>query len=171
MIQSIQDEERSSLGFAVAALLNFIFMVFLNAHDAWRPWFDGVVTAAFDDVLWAVNLGFVLQIFGNLILSVTSPTPLRRLVEFIFAIGSLVAAVVFYRVFPLDLARFGDPVVVLARVVAFLGIAAASMTILVNFTRLFGAHAKLEGRVRAEGRRPHQGGTPAPLPPDLHSGA
>jgi hypothetical protein len=138
MIHSLQEEDRSSLDFAVAAIVNFIFMVLANAHDAWRPLLGGIVTDSFDDVLWAVNLGCVLQIFGNLVLSVTSPHPLRRLTEFVFSIGALVAAVVFYRVFPLDLARFGEPVVVLGRVIAFLGVAAASMTILVNFMRVVG---------------------------------
>jgi hypothetical protein len=151
MIHSLQDEERSSLDFAVAAIVNFIFMLLMNAHDAWRPWLGGVVTDSFDDVLWAVNLGCVLQIFGNLILSVTSPYPLRRVSEFVFSIGALIAAVVFYRVFPLDLARFGEPVVVLARVVAFLGVAAASMTILVNFMRLVGPLTRAGGRVSHSG--------------------
>ena len=154
MNHSLQDEDRSSLDFAVAAIINFLFMLLMNAHDAWRPLLDGVVTESFDDALWAVNLGCELQIFGNLILSVTSPEPLRRFSEFVFAIGALVAAVVFYRVFPLDLDRFGEPVVVLARVVAFLGVAAASMTILVNFVRLVGPLTRTGER-----------GTHAPLPP------
>lgn len=157
-----QDDDRSSLGFAVAAILNFVFMLFLNAHDAWRPLLGGLVTESFGDVLWAVNLGFVLQIFGNLILSVTSPQPLRRLADFIFSVGALVGAVVFYRVFPLDLSPYGDAAVVLARVIVFLGVAAATMTILVNFMRLVGTL-----RERDEGRE-----TEASLPSnDSHSGA
>jgi hypothetical protein len=160
MIHSMQDEERSSLDFAMAAIINFLFMLLMNAHDAWRPMLGGIVTESFDDVLWAVNLGCVLQIFGNLILSVTSPDPLRRFSELVFAVGALVAAVVFYRVFPLDLARFGEPAVVLGRVIAFLGVAAASMTILVNFMRLVGPLTRTGER-----------GTHAPLPPGSHSGA
>ena len=160
MIHSLQDEERSSLDFAVAAIMNFLFMLLMNAHDAWRPWLGGIVTHSFEDVLWAVNLGCVLQIFGNLILSVTSPTPLVRFCEFVFAIGALVAAVIFYRVFPIDLARFGEPAVVLARVIAFLGVAVASMSILVNFVRLVGP------LTRTGEREAH-----ASLPPGSHSGA
>ena len=94
--------ERDSLGFAGAAIFNFVFMLFINAHEAWRPWLDGIVTESFKDVLWAVNLGFVLQIFGNLILSVSSPRPLRGLTELVCSVGALAGAVVFYRVFPLE---------------------------------------------------------------------
>ncbi len=148
MIHSLaEEEERSSLDFAVAAVVNFIFMLVMNAHDAWRPLLGGIVTDSFDDVLWAVNLGCVLQIFGNLVLSVTSPQPLRRLSEFVFSIGALVAAVIFYRVFPLDLTGIGEPAVVLGRVIAFLGVAAASMTILVNFMRIVGPLTRTGQRV------------------------
>lgn len=129
--------ERDSLGFAAAAIFSFVFMIFINAHDAWRPWLDGIVTESLDDVLWAVNLGFVLQIFGNLILSVSSPRPLRELTELVCSVGALVGAVVFYRVFPLDLSRFAESAQTLGRTLAFVGVAASAMTILVNFARLF----------------------------------
>ena len=129
--------ERDSLGFAGAAIFNFVLMIFINAHDAWRPWLDGIVTESFQDVVWAVNLGFVLQIFGNLILSVSSPRPLRGLTELVCSVGALAGAVVFYRVFPLDLSRFGDSAQTLGHTLAFVGVAASAMAILVNFASLF----------------------------------
>ncbi|MDP1826970.1 MAG: hypothetical protein Q8L48_27095 [Archangium sp.] len=135
MLQNTETE-KSPVGFAFAAIFNFVFMLVLNAHAVWRPWLHGVVTASFVDVLWAANLGFVVQIFGNLVLSVTSPRPLRRVMDLIFASAALVGAVVFYRVFPFDLARFGEPVVVTARVLLALGVFGSAVAIMVSLVRL-----------------------------------
>lgn len=135
MLESTQTE-KSPVGFAFAAVFNFVFMLVLNAHAVWRPWLGGVVTESFADVLWAANLGFTVQIFGNLVLSVTSPRPLRRAMELIFAVAALIGAVVFYRVFPFDLARFGEPVVVTARVLLALGVFGSAVAILVSLVRL-----------------------------------
>ena len=82
--------ERSSLGYAFAALFNFVFLLCVNAHEVWRPWLGGVVTEAFSQVLWALNLGLVLQIFGDLILSVFSPRPLRRFMELLYSVTGVI---------------------------------------------------------------------------------
>jgi hypothetical protein len=159
-----ETERRGTLGFAVAATFHFFFLLFLNAHELWRPWFGGLVTERFSEVLWAVNLGLVVQIFGNALLSVSSTRLLRRIMEVVFSLGALVGALAFYRVFPLDLTRFGDSAVVLARVVFFLGVVAASMVVLVNvFILLRTPELRRAGRGAEDG---------APLPPDdSHSGA
>lgn len=135
MLESPQTE-KSGASFAFAAVFHFFFMLMLNAHAVWRPWLRGVVTESFADVLWAANLGLVMQIFGNLLLSVTSPRPLRRLMDLIFAVAALIGAVVLYRVFPFDLSRFGESVVVIARVLLALGVFGAAVAILVNIVRL-----------------------------------
>lgn len=148
MLESTQTE-KSPIGFAFAAVFNFVFMLVLNAHAVWRPWLKGVVTESFADVLWAANLGLTVQIFGNLVLSVTSPRPLRRAMELIFAVAALIGAVVFYRVFPFDLARFGEPVVVTARVLLALGVFGSAVAILVSLVRLLASAA-------GGGTRPHR---------------
>lgn len=131
-----QTEHRGTLSFAVAGILNLLFLLILNAHDRWRPWLDGLVTERFGEVLWAVNLGLVIQIFGNFILSVERTRMLERIMEVGFSIAALIGALAFYRVFPMDLTRFGDNAVVLVRVVFFVGVVAASMAIVVNLIRL-----------------------------------
>lgn len=60
----------------------------------------------------------------------------RRLFDAVFAAVGLLGAVVFYRVFPLDLSRFGDGATVVARVVLVLGIAGGIIATLVNAVRL-----------------------------------
>lgn len=128
--------ERGPLGFAVAAIFNFFLLLFLNANAVWRPWLGGVVTEAFVDALWALNLGCVVQIFGNLLLYVSAPWWLRRTMDVAFAIAGLIGAIVLYRVFPFDLARFGELVVVLGHLGLFLAIFGTSIAIFVNLVRL-----------------------------------
>lgn len=128
--------QRGPLGFALAAIFNFFVLLVLNAYEVWRPWLGGVVTETFSQVLWAANLACVVQIFGNLILYVTSPWWLRRLADLAFALSTLVAVIVFYQVYPLDLARFGPLPDVLGHLVLFLGIVGATIAIFVTLVRL-----------------------------------
>ncbi len=139
--------ERSSLGYAFAALFNFVFMLFINAHAVWRPWLDGVVTDAFGQVLWAINLGLMVQILGDLVLSVTSPRPLQRFVELLTSITGVLGAVVFYRVFPLDLSRFGDFAVTVARLAMFAAVLATALAVVVNFARFMAATRAVGGKL------------------------
>lgn len=129
-------KERGPLGFAVAAIFNFFILLLANAHELWRPWFGGVVTDAFSQVVWAIDLTCLVQIIGNLVLYVRSPWWLRRVVDLVFAVAGLVGAIVMYRVFPFSLERFGDLVVVLAHVVLFLGIFGTSVAIFVNLVKI-----------------------------------
>jgi hypothetical protein len=130
--------ERGPAVFGALAVFNFGMLLLLNAHPVWRPLLGGVITERFVDVLWAANLGFVVNIIGNLVLSVTSPKALRRFFDLLFAIVAFVGVVVFYRVFPLDLSRFGGLVVVFAHVVIALGVFGAAIAILVNLVRFIG---------------------------------
>jgi hypothetical protein len=135
MDQVRQAAERRSLGFAAAAVFNFIIMLSINAHPVWRPWLNGVVTEEFADVLFALNVAFVVRIFGNLILSVRSPPALERFLGLAFSITAFIAVAVFYRSYPLNLSRFGEPLDGLTRVFFFLVVAAASTAFLVNLVR------------------------------------
>ena len=131
--------DRTSLRYASAALFNFVFMLCVNAHSVWRPWLGGVVTEAFGQVVWAINVGLVVQIFGDLMLSVTHPRPLERFVEFLGSIAAVLGAVVFYRVLPLDLERFGHLVPVGARLAMFAVVLATALAVVVNFARFMQA--------------------------------
>ncbi len=131
--------ERSSLGYAFAALLNFGFLLCVNAHAVWRPWLGGVVTDAFGQVLWAINLGLVVQILGDLLLSVTSPRPLQRFIELLDSVTGVIGAVVFYRVFPLELSRFGQFLPMVAQLALFAAVLAAALAVVINFARFMAA--------------------------------
>jgi hypothetical protein len=56
--------------------------------------------------------------------------------DVVFAIAGLIGTIVVYGVFPFDLARFGDLVVVSAHLLLFLGIVGTSIAIFVNLVRL-----------------------------------
>lgn len=138
--------DRTSLGYASAALFNFGFLVCVNAHSVWRPWLGGVVTEAFGQVVWAINVGLVVQILGDLLLSLTSPRPLRRFVDFLSSLAVALGAVVFYRVFPLDLSRFGQQVPVVAHLALFAAVLAAALAVVIAFARFMAATRGDDGR-------------------------
>lgn len=135
MNQAKQGAGRRSLGFAAVAVFNFILSLWLNVHTAWRPWLGGVVTAEFVDALFAINVAFVVRIFGNLILCVSRPPAIERFLSLAFSLSTFIAVAVFYRAYPLNLARFGEPLEGLTRVFCFLVVAAASTGFLVNLVR------------------------------------
>jgi len=128
--------ERGLLAIAIAAIVSFFMLLVFNAHAAWRPLLGGVVTDAYLDVLWALNLGCLVHIVGNLVLYLARPWWLRRLMDVVFAIAGLIGAIVLYGVFPFDFARFGGGVDVLAHVALFLAVVGTSVAIFVNLVRL-----------------------------------
>ena len=131
--------DRTSLGFASAALFNFAFLLCVNAHVVWRPWLGGVVTDAFGQAVWAINLLLVVQIFGDLLLSVAHPQALQRFVELLTSIALVLGAVVFSQVFPFELARFGKLAPTIAHLAMFAVVLASSRAVVVNFARFMQA--------------------------------
>ena len=128
--------ERGPVGFVAAIVANAILLLLLSLHPVWRPLLGGVVTPAFADVLWAAYLGVAVQILGNLVMLANDARWLRRLFDAVFAAVGLLGAIVFYRVFPLDLSRFGDGATVVARIVLMLGIVGGGIGTLVGLIRL-----------------------------------
>ena len=108
-------------------------------------------------MLWAVNLGCVVQIFGNMVLSVTRPLPLRRFMDLLFSGTALLGAIVFYRVFPFDFSRFAPSLEGFARMLFFFGVLVSGLAIVVNLFRFLAA---------AIGKGSHP-----PLAPTHHAGA
>lgn len=128
--------ERGPVGFVVAIVANALVLLLLSLHPVWRPLLGGVVTPAFAEVLWAAYLGGAVQILGNLVLLANDARWLRRLFDAVFSAVGLLGAVVFYRVFPFDLSRFGDGATVVAYLVLMLGIVGGGVATLVSLVRL-----------------------------------
>jgi hypothetical protein len=136
MVEATQRHERGPAGFVVAIIVNALLLLAWSAHGVWRPWLGGVVTPSFEDVLWAFYLGCSVQILGNVLLLANDARWLRRTVDTVTAAASLVGVIAFYRVFPLDLSRFGDWATVTARVVLMLGVIGSGVATLVGLIRL-----------------------------------
>ena len=122
--------ERSRLRCFLAALVSGLILITANAHEAWRPWLGGHVTADWARVLWVINLGAGAHVAANLLLLVTCPPLLRRVCEFFFAVTALITVAVLSAVFPFE------GITVLMRVVLLFGFVAASVHLIKKLFKL-----------------------------------
>jgi hypothetical protein len=129
-------KEQGKARYALWAAFALLLLLFTSAHDVWRPWTADAVTPAFAQVVWALNMIYVAAIFGNVLLLVSNPWWLRVTVELVLATVGLLAGIHLYRVFPFDLARFGDAAVVLGHGVLFFILLTLGVSIFVSLVRL-----------------------------------
>lgn len=135
MPATIEKREPGAGSFIIAALFNVVMLLLINAHASWRPLLGGIVTEAFADALWVMNLGCAVQIVGNLLMLADERRRLRRAIELVFNVVALLGAVVMFRVYPFDFSRFDAWVNVTARVLMVLGIVGASIALVVTLVR------------------------------------
>ncbi|MEW5738659.1 MAG: hypothetical protein AB1938_07010 [Myxococcota bacterium] len=128
--------EQRAKGLVAVIIVTAVWMVVANAHDAWRPLLGGLVTPAFADVLWAVNLACAVQMVGSALLLMFDTPALRGTCDLLNALAAAVGAVAFWRVFPLELTGFGAWAEVTARVLLVLAFIGAGAAVLVSLTRL-----------------------------------
>ena len=144
-------EKDGRFGFLAAAIVNALLLLAVNAHETWRPWTNGVVTDAFLEVLWAVNLALWVQVLGNALLFFTHPLWFRRMAEFGFALVTVVSSAVLYQVFPFDFAAIQQAWLdVVARIFLIVGIAGGALGMVVAMVRM--------GRGDGSKRRPLDAG-------------
>ncbi|GMU59476.1 MAG: hypothetical protein AMXMBFR34_12390 [Myxococcaceae bacterium] len=117
-------------------VITAVWMVVVNAQEAWRPLLGGLVTPAFTQVLWAINLACAVQMFTCAVLLVHEARWLQRLADAANAAAAVVSALVFWRVFPLELSGWGAWVEVTVRVLLILGVVGGSVGAVVNLARL-----------------------------------
>lgn len=129
-------KEQGKVRYALWAAFSLLLLLFTSAHDVWRVWLGGVVTDDFRQCVWALNLVYVVALFGNVILLVTNVWWMRLVVELTLATMGLLAGTVLYRVFPFDLARFGDAAVVAGHGVLFFILITLAVAIFVALVRL-----------------------------------
>lgn len=98
-------KEQTTGHFVGAILGNLIGIAFMNTVLFWRQYTQGVILPSWIDILWAVNLSLVAQIFGNLLLAFYRPPRFYALMRAFFAAASLLSVIVFFLVFPLDFSR------------------------------------------------------------------
>ncbi len=129
-------KEKKPIEFAVAAAVNVVLVVGINAWRLWQPWTRGVVQDTFGEILWAANLSFAVQIAGNVLLILFRPPRLYSFLQALFAIVGLVSVIVFYRVFPLDFSQFvGGWMNIFFKWVLIIGMVGSCIGIVVHLIR------------------------------------
>jgi len=87
-------------GYFVTILINIAMVYVANNLLNWNI---PVLTDAFNDCLWAINLSFAVTIFINFIFMVFDRKWFHSLMEAFSSVFSFVSGYVFWQVFPLDL--------------------------------------------------------------------
>jgi hypothetical protein len=93
-----KDSNRPS-AYIGAVIFNAIFLYVLNRLPDWNV---PLLTEAFRDVLWAINLSLIVQIVGNFALIFHHPLILHHQAHIAFHTVSVVAIYTLYRAFPFD---------------------------------------------------------------------
>lgn len=97
MEKNKKKEER--IEYVVAIIFSLIFLYIFNNLLNWNVYF---VTAAFNQVLWIINLSITATIIGNALLLLYNPVRFRHLIKLIINIISIIAVYYVYRVFPFE---------------------------------------------------------------------
>ena len=122
--------------FIGTVVVNIIVCVILNTLLLWRQWTQGVILESWIDILWAANISFGVQIAGNLLLAFYRPPRLQALMRALFAAASLLSAIVFFIVFPMDFSRLvGSWLNTLLKVLLMIGIGVSAIAFVVECVR------------------------------------
>ena len=117
-------------------VVNALLLAAAQMHHVWRPWFRGVITARFTDVLWVVDLSLAFEIAASAALLVAFRRWLRDALELARASIALVATVTYLTVYPFAFDRITHGLDAVAHLGLQIVLALTVVAILVNFTRL-----------------------------------
>lgn len=136
MVEITPEKEKGKLRYALYAALALLLLLFTSAYEVWVPRTGQLVTPEFREVVWALNLVYVVALFSCAILLVSNPLWMRLLVELAMFTAGLLSGMVVYRVFPFDLERFGPAAVTMGRGVFFALLLALAVGIFITLVRL-----------------------------------
>jgi len=113
-----------------------VAMILFNIALPLRHWTFGVILPSWADVLWAMNVSFLTQIAGNLILASYRPPWFHELIQTLFTATGLLGNIVFYVVFPLDFAVVGVYWLnTLLRVIMIVAIGVSAISLVIHLVR------------------------------------
>lgn len=136
MVEITPEKERGKARYALYAAFALLLILFTSAFDAWGPRTGNFVTPAFREVIWALNLVYVVAMFGFVLLLVSNPLWMRLVVELaVFTVG-LLSGMVVYRVFPFDFERFGPAAATMGRGLFLAVLLALGVGIFITLVRL-----------------------------------
>ncbi len=111
-----------------------ILLFVINKLPQWHVPF---ITAAYADILWALNLSLLVQLTGNFMLLFYHPLFLHHIVQVVFNIFSIIALYFLITVFPFSLDELvGDWLHILIRIFLIIGMVATIISIIVHLVKL-----------------------------------
>jgi hypothetical protein len=129
-----QEPSRTPFGYLVSAAINGVLLWAVNRLPVWNPFF--LLQEKYGEVLWALNMMFIVQIALNVVLVFFHPLFFHYLANTIASLVSIVAFSMLLQVFPVDFsARVGPWANTLFRVVVIIALAGSAIGGAVSFVR------------------------------------
>jgi hypothetical protein len=127
------DPVRTPFGYLVSAAVNGLLLWVVNRLPIWKPFF---LLDSYGEVLWALNMSFIVQIVLNIVLIFFHPLFFHYLANVVFSLVSIVSLAVLLQVFPVDFsARLGQWANLAFRIVLIVGLAGSAIGGAVYFVR------------------------------------
>lgn len=134
------------VAYVVGAIVSGLLLLGVNATDTWSTVTRGVVTDAFADAAWAVNLALGGWFLGLAALLLSHPLWFRRMAELGFGLVTVIGAGALYEVFPFDFAAIGRPgLAVLAHAVLLAGLVVGAVLMAFAMVRMARGDGTLSG--------------------------
>ncbi len=129
-----QEPSRTPFGYLFSAAINGVLLWAVNRLPAWNPFF--LLQDRYSEVLWALNMMFIVQIALNVVLVFFHPLFFHYLANTIASLVSIVAFSMLLQVFPVDFsARVGQWANTLFRVVVIVALVGSAIGGAVSFVR------------------------------------
>jgi len=129
-----QEPSRTPFGYLVSAAINGVLLWAVNRLPVWNPFF--LLQEKYGEVLWALNMMFIVQIALNVVLVFFHPLFFHYLANTIASLVSIVAFSMLLQVFPVDFsARVGQWANTLFRVVVIIALVGSAIGGAVSFVR------------------------------------
>ena len=130
-------KEKKTGEYVAAVIVTIAVCVVLNTLLLWRQWTQGVILESWIDILWAANISLGIQIAGNLVLAFYRPPVFRAFMQAAFTAASLLSAIVFFIVFPMDFSHLvGDWLNTLLKGLLIVGIGVSAIALVVELVRI-----------------------------------
>ncbi len=137
-----ENKRRSYIGSIVS---NIVVFFIINLFPLWLPKTHGVVTNAWINALWAMDLNIIINVCGSIVLIAYSPRWFKALIEFLITGTALISVSIFLVVFPLDFSIIVGPWLnTLVRVFLIVGIVGASIGTFVWLVRFLKAVSEFD---------------------------
>jgi hypothetical protein len=104
MEKSSHRSSARQFGYIVAIIVNLVLLYVVNNLLNWHlPYISNVLTPAFANCLWAINLSLSVSIFINFLFLAFDPRWFRHLMQVIQSVFGLISVFIFYSIFPLQI--------------------------------------------------------------------